>query len=190
MTRKLDRGETMATRKPKTTEELESQFPDLVAQIKQEAAGRAECACQEKDLESTVATLTAERDEARSELDSMITANEKAARVDELREKWAAQLDGVDLTLLPDSDAGKRLREKADISDEKFDELAGVEAADATSFLVDRAADIKAALDIAETFRGRAETKQEKPGLSAIGLEKPTEQSDGNKAALAFLGVN
>ena len=148
----------------KTTEHLKLRYPELMTEF--EDAVRAECACEAKDraesaaalaeVEEKMGTLTKERDELKERLERIESEEQARVRIDEIKEQWKSLIEGVDISLLPDTEDGKKIAALAELSEDDLKTLAALKPEEATNNLELRVSTIRNNLTIAESFKGKS----------------------------------
>ena len=177
---KIRRSRPMAkaTVKQPTLAQLKSRYPETLGAfadaIRAETSATAENDQRVADLTAENEELTADRDAARSEADELKAEKAKADRIDAIQSQWAELIKEVDVTKLPDTDAGKRIAALEELDDAFLDSISGMEEADATSQLQTRIDTIENNLVVAETLSPTSPTNVPAGGVRAEGKVKTT----------------
>lgn len=158
-----EEGHKMAAR-PTKPEQIEKRYPELYANIVDKV--RAETLAELNDqvtsdssvatLESRITDLESTVADKQSEIDKLIAENEQRLRRDDLVEQWQEMIKDVDLSLLPDTEDGKKIAALGKLSDEELTVLASKAQELATGELQLRLATIKNNLTLAESFRNKS----------------------------------
>lgn len=182
----------MAAR-PTKPEQIEKRYPDLYSDIVDKV--RAEALAELNDqvtsdstvatLESRITDLESTVADKQSEIDKLIAENEQRLRKDDVIEQWQEMVKDVDLSLLPDTEDGKKILALGELSDTELTVLASKAQELATGDLQVRLATIKNNLTIAESFRN---TKGPKSFVDVTPADKTTVAAGIDLGGIKFGG--